>query len=59
MCELALAVVLVVSSGLLLRSFVLLSNVDPGFRPDHVLTVGIMLPVAKYQEDPDRNRFYD
>ncbi len=59
MCELALAVVLVTASGLLLRSFVLLSNVDPGFQPDHVLTVGIMLPMAKYQKEADRNRFYD
>jgi predicted permease len=59
MCELALAVVLVIASGLLLRSFVLLSNVDPGFQPDHVLTVGIMLPIAKYQKDADRNTFYD
>jgi putative ABC transport system permease protein len=59
MCELALAVVLVVASGLLLRSFVLLSNVDPGFQPDHVLTVGIMLPRTKYQKETDRNRFFD
>ena len=58
-CELALAVVLVTASGLLLRSFVLLSNVDPGFQPDHVLTVGIMLPATKYQNEADRNRFYD
>ena len=59
MCELALAVVLVIASGLLLRSFVLLSNVDPGFQSDHVLTVGIMLPIVKYEKDADRNTFYD
>jgi putative ABC transport system permease protein len=58
-CELALAVVLVAASGLLLRSFVLLSNVDPGFRSDHVLTVGIMLPFVKYQKDASRSEFYD
>ena len=57
--ELALAVVLVVASGLLLRSFVLLSNVNPGFQPDHVLTVGLMLPFTKYQKNEMRNEFYD
>jgi putative ABC transport system permease protein len=44
---------------LLLRSFVLLSNVDPGFQPDHVLTVGLMLPFTKYQKNEMRNEFYD
>ena len=58
-CELALAVVLVAASGLLLRSFVLLSNVDPGFQTDHVLTVGMMLPRVKYEKDDARNGFYD
>ncbi len=58
-CELGLAVVLVAASGLLLRSFVLLSNVDPGYQSDHVLTVGLILPFAKYQNDASRNEFYD
>ena len=58
-CELALAVVLVAASGLLLRSFVLLSNVDPGFQADHVLTVGLMLPSVKYQTEIARNGFYN
>jgi putative ABC transport system permease protein len=58
-CELALAVVLVAASGLLLRSFVLLSNVDPGFQADHVLTVGLMLPSVKYQAETARNGFYN
>jgi predicted permease len=58
-CELALAVVLVAASGLLLRSFVLLSNVDPGFQADHVLTVAAILPSSKYASEVPRNAFYD
>ena len=48
--ELALAVVLLAASALLLRSFVMLSNVDPGFDAHNVLTVNTMLPMAKYGE---------
>ncbi len=58
-CELALAVVLVAASGLLLRSFVLLSNVNPGFDPSRVLTVSVMLPMSKYGEATPRNAFFD
>jgi putative ABC transport system permease protein len=46
--EVALALVLLVGSGLLLRSFVLLSSVDPGFNPHHLLTAHINLPATKY-----------
>ncbi len=58
-CELALAVVLVAASALLLRSFVLLSNVDPGFDTHNVLTVNTMLPMAKYGDATKRNGFFD
>ena len=58
-CELALAVVLVAASGLLLRSFVLLSNVDPGFDASHVLTVSLALPMSKYGNTVPRNAFFD
>ncbi len=46
--ELALSVVLLVGSGLLLRSFILLANVDPGFDPHRLLTARVNLPPAKY-----------
>ena len=43
-----LSLVILVAAGLLIRSFVRLLEVDPGFRPDHVLTVSIPLPVSRY-----------
>jgi len=51
--EVALALVLVISAGLLVRTFHHLLTVDGGFRSDHVLTFEMALPSAKY---PDANR---
>ncbi|MGE0464461.1 MAG: ABC transporter permease [Vicinamibacterales bacterium] len=42
--ELALAVVLSVGAGLLLRSFATVMTIDPGFRPDHLLTLQMSIP---------------
>ena len=46
--EIALALVLTAGTGLLLRSFWRLANVDPGFRPQGVLTVPVGLPDRTY-----------
>jgi putative ABC transport system permease protein len=46
--EIALALVLLAGGGLLLRTLSKLQAVDPGFRPDHLLTVDIGLPSARY-----------
>jgi putative ABC transport system permease protein len=46
--EISACVVLLIGAGLLLRSFVKLSRVDPGFRTDHILTLQISPPVAHY-----------
>jgi putative ABC transport system permease protein len=46
--EIASCVVLLAGAGLLLRSFARLESVNPGFRPDHVLTVQIALPETRY-----------
>ena len=48
--EVAVALVLLVGAGLLLRSFARLRAVDPGFRPKGVLTAEIILPAKKYAE---------
>ena len=55
--EVALAVVLTLGAGLLLRSFLSVLAVDPGFRPDRLLTLQIALP-QKYQTPPHRLAVY-
>ena len=56
--ELALAVVLVVGSGLLVRSFSKLSGTDPGFNPDGMLTFDLGLTFAHYPDFEGIADFY-
>src|SRR5262249_52773331 len=56
--EAALAVMLLAGSGLLLRSFVKLLAVDPGFRPEGVLTLQVALPAAKYGKPEQQRAFF-
>ena len=49
--EAAAATVLLVASLLLLKSFNEVSNIDPGFQTDHLLTAYLSLPVARYGGD--------
>ncbi len=56
--EIALAVVLLVGAGLMLRSFSTMRGVDPGFSTRNVLTVRVALPRAKYPENAQRTRFF-
>jgi putative ABC transport system permease protein len=56
--EVALSLVLLVGAGLLIRSFVKLLKVDPGFRSDHVLTVSIPLPVSRYPAAAQEAAFF-
>jgi putative ABC transport system permease protein len=56
--EIALAVVLLIGAGLMLRSFAAMRQVDPGFDPTNVLTMRMQLPRAKYPDDPARIRFF-
>ena len=46
--EVALALVLLVGAGLVVRSFLRLRAVDLGFRPDHVVSMTVDLPDVKY-----------
>ncbi len=57
--ELALAVMLLAGAGLLMRSFVKLQAVDPGFRPEQALTFELTLPDARYAKDSQRIAFFD
>jgi putative ABC transport system permease protein len=55
--EIALSVVLVVGAGLMIRSFVGLQQVKPGFEPDHVLTFQLALPRGAYPDGAARRQF--
>ncbi len=57
--EIAIALVLLVASGLLLRSFEKMRSVDLGFRPDHVLAAAYSLPQKQYATQPTVNEFND
>ncbi len=57
--QLALAVVVLVASGLLIRSFLRLSNVDPGFDSNNLLTVSTALPETKYVAPAQRRAFFE
>lgn len=51
--EVALAVILVVGAGLMLKSLAALGRIDLGFRPDEVLTLRVSVPTARY-DNPER-----
>ena len=56
--EVALTFVLVVSCGLLLKSFEYLRKIDPGFRTDHLLTVEVSLSGPRYAQPANRISFF-
>ncbi len=57
--EIALALVLLVGAGLLIRSFRAVSEVDPGFNTHHLLTLAVPLPQAGYPDQAAQYRFYE
>jgi putative ABC transport system permease protein len=56
--EIALAVVLLASAGLLIRSFIRLQQVDRGFETDNLLTMIVRVPDSRYREDAQFVNFF-
>ena len=57
--EVSLACILLIGSGLMLRSFLNQLNLNPGFEIDHVLTASLSLPHATYPKGAQVGEFYD
>lgn len=57
--EISLALMLLVGSGLFVRSFSRLTSVPPGFRTDHALTMSVTLPRTKYPEPKQMAAFFE
>lgn len=57
--EVGLSMALLATAGLMMKSFVRLEGVSPGFNPERVLTMSIALPDAKYTSDQQTATFYE
>jgi putative ABC transport system permease protein len=57
--EMALAVMLLTGAGLLIRSFVKLASVDPGFHVEQALTFELSLPDSRYEREPQQVAFFE
>src|SRR5262249_5687070 len=55
--EVAMTITLLVGAGLLVRSFVNMLGVNPGFRAENTLTARLSLPYPRYEKSEDRLRF--
>ncbi len=56
--EVALALVLLISSGLLIRSFIRLLDVNPGYRTENIIIAGTLVPTTKYAQPQQRLDLY-
>ena len=56
--QMALALMLLVGAGLMVRSFIRLQEVNPGFEPEGLLTLQIALPETRYSDAPKVMVFY-
>jgi putative ABC transport system permease protein len=57
--EVALSLVLLVGAGLLIKSFMRLRSVNPGFNPQNTLTASLSLSPVRYDDDAKILRFYE
>ena len=57
--EVAMSLVLLVGAGLVIKSFILLQKVEPGFDPNNALTVSLSLPEKKYRDKNRQAAFYE
>ncbi|MDQ2945673.1 MAG: ABC transporter permease, partial [Acidobacteriota bacterium] len=57
--QVAIAVVLVASAGLLIKSFGKLTSLDPGFQTENILTANIPLPFSQYHDPAPISVFFD
>jgi putative ABC transport system permease protein len=57
--QVAVSFLLLIGAGLMLRSFVKLQHVDPGFRPENVLTMDIALDFVKYNTNDKQRAFFE
>jgi len=56
--EIGLATALLIASGLLVRAFHKVTHVDPGFRPENVLTLNLDLPECRNRSTQNRSRWW-
>jgi putative ABC transport system permease protein len=57
--EIALALILLIGSGLMIKSFLKLQEVDPGFNAENLLSVKVLLPETKYKEPYQLTAFFN
>jgi putative ABC transport system permease protein len=57
--QIAASFMLLIGAGLMVRSLMKLTGVNPGFSSDHVLTMQLDMNFSKYREDPERAAYHD
>ncbi len=55
--EFALALILLVSAGLMIKGFARLQSVNPGFNPSDLMTMHLQLPITRYDKIPQQTAF--